>query len=305
MSSPCWKPRPAPAAAKGKRRPSRHRRQSRLRPCRRSVTQASSRCGARGRAGIAQRRGRLEPVTCPDLGDGKAADVIELAVKPGDTVAEGDALLTVETEKAATELPAPFAGTVRELKVKVGDKLKTGDLVAMIETAAAQAPAATQEAAPTPAQAAPAAAPPPLAVAPAPQLTATPHRSGQTPHATPSVRRFARELGVDLSQVGGSGRKGRITQEDVQAFVKSVLQGGAARTGERRRPGPAAGDRFCPVGRDRDRGAQPHPPADRRESGPFLAAGCRRSRSTTRPTSRTWKPSARRAARTPRPAAPS
>lgn len=173
----------------------------------------------------------VQPVTCPDLGDGKAADVIELAVKSGDTVAEGDALLTVETEKAATELPAPFAGTVRELKVKVGDKLKTGDLVAMIETAAAQAPAATQEVAPTPADAAPAAAPQPLAVSPAPQITAAPPASGQTPHATPSVRRFARELGVDLTQVGGSGRKGRITQEDVQAFVKSVLQGGPSGAG--------------------------------------------------------------------------
>ncbi|WP_448507087.1 dihydrolipoyllysine-residue acetyltransferase [Immundisolibacter sp.] len=171
----------------------------------------------------------LQPVTCPDLGDGKAADVIELAVKPGDQVAEGDALLTVETEKAATELPAPFAGTVRELRVRVGDRLKTGDLVAMIETAAPQASATAPEAAtPAPAPAAPAAAAPqPLAVAPAVQMSAAPPPSGQTPHATPSVRRFARELGVDLAQVGGSGRKGRITQEDVQAYVKSVLQGGA------------------------------------------------------------------------------
>ncbi len=170
--------------------------------------------------------GALQPVTCPDLGDGKAADVIELAVKPGDRVAEGDALLTVETEKAATELPAPFAGTVRELKVKVGDKLKTGDLVAMIETTAAQAPAAAEE--PAPATASAPAAPHPLAVAPAAQTGAAPPPSGQTPHATPSVRRFARELGVDLAQVGGSGRKGRITQEDMQAYVKSVLQGAAA-----------------------------------------------------------------------------
>lgn len=167
--------------------------------------------------------GALQPVTCPDLGDGRAADVIELAVKPGDQVAEGDALLTVETEKAATELPAPFAGTVRELKVKVGEKLRTGDLVAMIETAAPQTPVA----APTPAQAAPATATQPLATAPAAQSAAERPSAGQMPHATPSVRRFARELGVDLSHVGGSGRKGRITQEDVQAFVKSVLQGTA------------------------------------------------------------------------------
>lgn len=174
----------------------------------------------------------LQPVTCPDLGDGKAADVIELAVKPGDRVAEGDALLTVETEKAATELPAPFAGTVRELKVKVGDKLKTGDLVALIETAsnAPQAPAA-EEPAPRaePAKAAPAAAPPP-APAPQPGAGAAP-ASGQMPHATPSVRRFARELGVDLAHVSGSGRKGRITQEDVQAYVKAALQGGATAGG--------------------------------------------------------------------------
>ncbi|MGK2942601.1 MAG: dihydrolipoyllysine-residue acetyltransferase [Immundisolibacter sp.] len=178
----------------------------------------------------------VQPVTCPDLGDGKAADVIELAVKPGDHVAEGDALLTVETEKAATELPAPFAGTVRELKVKVGDKLKTGDLVAMIETAAAQAPAPEQQkSAPEaePAKAAAGAAPASAVVAPAAPL------SGQTPHATPSVRRFARELGVDLAHVGGSGRKGRITQDDVQAYVKFALQGGAA--------GAATGDRLAPL----------------------------------------------------------
>ncbi|WP_372724743.1 biotin/lipoyl-containing protein, partial [Immundisolibacter sp.] len=168
----------------------------------------------------------VQPVTCPDLGEGKAADVIELAVKPGDHVAEGDALLTVETEKAATELPAPFAGTVRELKVKVGDKLKTGDRVAMIETAAAQAPAPEQQkSAPEaePAKAAAGAAPASAVVAPAGPLTAAPPSSGKTPHATPSVRRFGRELGVDLAHVGGSGRKGRITQEDVQAYVKFAL----------------------------------------------------------------------------------
>ncbi len=184
----------------------------------------------------------VQPVTCPDLGEGKAADVIELAVKPGDHVAEGDALLTVETEKAATELPAPFAGTVRELKVKVGDKLKTGDRVAMIETAAAQAPAAEQQkSAPEtePAKAAAGAAPASGVVAPAGPLAAAPPSSGQTPHATPSVRRFARELGVDLAHVGGSGRKGRITQEDVQAYVKFALQGGAA--------GAATGDRLAPL----------------------------------------------------------
>ncbi|MDD3651878.1 dihydrolipoyllysine-residue acetyltransferase [Immundisolibacter sp.] len=172
----------------------------------------------------------LQPVPCPELGEGKTADVIELQVKAGDTVAEGDPLLTVETEKAATELPAPFAGTVRELKVKVGDKLKTGDVVAMIETAAGGAPVAAVPAAePATPPAAPSAASAPLR-APSP-ATPEPAPAGALPHATPSVRRFARELGVDLSRVPGSGRKGRITQEDVQAYVKAVMQGTAASGG--------------------------------------------------------------------------
>ena len=172
--------------------------------------------------------GQLQPVPCPDLGDGKAADVIELLVKAGDSVAEGDALLTVETEKAATELPAPFAGTVRELKVKVGDKLETGTVVALIETSETAAPAKSTPpaAAERPAQA-PAAEP--AKASPPPQPAAgDATSSGQPPHATPSVRRFARELGVDLARVDGSGRKGRITREDVQAFVKAVMQGQGA-----------------------------------------------------------------------------
>ena len=175
--------------------------------------------------------GGLQPVPCPDLGEGKHADVIELLVKVGDCVSEGDALLTVETEKAATELPAPFAGTVRELNVKVGDQVATGTVVAMVETAAA-APASGE--APGTEQSPPAATPAPLpaqapAAASAPpssDTTRTPP-SGEPAHATPSVRRFARELGVDLSRVQGSGRKGRVTQEDVQAFVKAVMQGSA------------------------------------------------------------------------------
>ena len=172
--------------------------------------------------------GGLQAVPCPDLGEGKKADVIELLVKVGDSVSEGDALLTVETEKAATELPAPFAGTVRELKVKVGDQVATGTVVAMIEAAVSAGVTA-----PAP-LAAPAASPAPTA-APAPAAPSAPRAPdidqptpGQPAHATPSVRRFARELGVDLARVSGSGRKGRVTQEDVQAFVKAVMQGSAA-----------------------------------------------------------------------------
>ena len=187
--------------------------------------------------------GGLQPVPCPDLGEGKHADVIELLVKVGDSVSEGDALLTVETEKAATELPAPFAGTVRELKVKVGDQVATGTVVAMVETAAA-APASRE--APGTEQSPPAATPAPLpaqapaaASAPPSSDTARTPPSGEPAHATPSVRRFARELGVDLSRVQGSGRKGRVTQEDVQAFVKAVMKGSTAGTGAGLAPLPA------------------------------------------------------------------
>ena len=188
--------------------------------------------------------GGLQAVPCPDLGEGKHADVIELLVKVGDSVSEGDALLTVETEKAATELPAPFAGTVRELKVKVGDQVATGTVVAMVETAAA--PASADEAPRAQPQPAPAATPT-APSAPAPATPSAPRAAdsvatapaGQPAHATPSVRRFARELGVDLSRVQGSGRKGRVTQEDVQAFVKAVMQGSTAGTGAGLAPLPA------------------------------------------------------------------
>jgi pyruvate dehydrogenase E2 component (dihydrolipoamide acetyltransferase) len=186
--------------------------------------------------------GALQAVPCPDLGEGKKADVIELLVKVGDRVAEGDALLTVETEKAATELPAPFAGTVRELKVKVGDQVATGTVVAMIEAAAASTSAGNQTARidPPPAPTATPAPPPSPAptTASAPRVTdAAP--SSQLAHATPSVRRFARELGVDLARVSGTGRKGRVTQEDVQAFVKAVMQASPASSGGGLAPLPA------------------------------------------------------------------
>ena len=198
-----------------------------------ATEQPAAKAGAAERAPAADTKsapGGLRPVPCPDLGEGKHADVIELLVKVGDSVSEGDALLTVETEKAATELPAPFAGTVRELKVKVGDQVATGTVVAMVETAAAapasrEAPGTEQSppaaTAPLPAQA------PAAASAPPSSDTAQTPPSGEPAHATPSVRRFARELGVDLSRVQGSGRKGRVTQEDVQAFVKAVMQGSA------------------------------------------------------------------------------
>ncbi len=179
--------------------------------------------------------GPLE-VRVPDIGDFKDVAVIELLVKPGDTVKPEQSLFTVESDKASMEIPSPTAGVVQELKVKVGDKVNIGDLVALLSGAAVAAPAATAApvalaAAPTPAAVAPASAP---ALAPAVATAATPvpaHQPGTPtaglPHASPSVRKFARALGVPLDEVKGSGPKGRITQDDVQNFTKAVMTGAA------------------------------------------------------------------------------
>ena len=189
----------------------------------------------------------------PDIGDDKDVPVIELLVKPGDTVKKDQGLVTLESDKATMEVPAPFDGIVREVKVKVGDALSEGSVVAMIEPAAAEAakpaPAVAAAAAPVaPAPPAPVAASAPApapaaavtASAPAPASAALPTRTppvafdaesllpGKVPHASPAVRLFARELGVDLAQVAGSARAGRISKEDVQAFVKAALADGGA-----------------------------------------------------------------------------
>ncbi|MGA1288132.1 MAG: dihydrolipoyllysine-residue acetyltransferase [Rubrivivax sp.] len=178
-------------------------------------------------------------VRVPDIGDFKDVAVIEVLVKPGDKVAVDQSLITVESDKASMEIPSSAAGVVRELKVTVGDKINQGDLLALLEGAsavaapnAAQAAASPAVAAPVPAAAvvaATAAATAPLAAVaasmPAHQPTATPARG--LPYASPSVRRFARELGVPLEEVTGTGLKGRITQQDVQAFTKAVMAGSA------------------------------------------------------------------------------
>ena len=175
-------------------------------------------------------------VHLPDIGDFKDVAVIEVFVKAGDTVKVEQSLLTVESDKASMEIPSSAAGVVREVKVKVGDTLNIGDLIAMLEGtgggAAAPAPAAAAPAA-SPAPAAPA-APAAAAAAPAAAAVAAPaapaHNptvapSASLPHASPSVRKFARELGVPLAEVKGSGPKSRITQDDVQNFTKSVMSG--------------------------------------------------------------------------------
>jgi pyruvate dehydrogenase E2 component (dihydrolipoamide acetyltransferase) len=167
-------------------------------------------------------------VRVPDIGDFKDVAVIEVFVKPGDTVKVEQSLITVESDKASMEIPSSHAGVLKEIKVKVGDKVNIGDLLAILEGAAgaaAPAPVATAPAA-APAVASATVAAPAAAVAsaaPAHNPTATPALG--LPHASPSVRKFARELGVPLDEVKGSGLKGRVTAEDVQSFTKSVMAG--------------------------------------------------------------------------------
>ena len=177
-------------------------------------------------------------VKVPDIGDFKEVEIIELMVKPGDTIKVDQSLITVESDKASMEIPSSHAGVVKEMKVKVGDKVGEGSLVLLLEEAAggaeaapapapaAAAPAPAPAAAPAPAPAAAPAPAPAAAPAPAPAAAAAPAASFASAHASPSVRKFARELGVDLNKVKGSGPKGRITQEDVQGFVKAALAAG-------------------------------------------------------------------------------
>ncbi len=185
-------------------------------------------------------------VRVPDIGDFKDVAVIEVFVKPGDTVKVEQSLITVESDKASMEIPSSAAGVIKEMKVKLGDKVNIGDLLAVLEgVAGAPAPAAAAApAAPAPAPA-PAAAPAAAAAAPAAATAAVPaHQPGTPapglPHASPSVRKFARELGVPLDEVKGSGPKGRITQEDVAAFTKQVMAG-AAQTKAQAAKAPAGG----------------------------------------------------------------
>ncbi|MBL0140502.1 MAG: dihydrolipoyllysine-residue acetyltransferase [Betaproteobacteria bacterium] len=183
-------------------------------------------------------------VKVPDIGDFKDVPVIEVLVKTGDTVKKEDSLVTLESDKATMEVPAPAAGVVKELRVKIGDKLSEGSLVLIMESSdaapaklpAAAAPSPTPAApvpvAPAPAASASAPAPlPPPATRPAPVPTEPDIGAGVPSHASPGVRRFARELGVDLAQVKGQGPKERILKEDVQAFVKAALSGKTSAAG--------------------------------------------------------------------------
>jgi pyruvate dehydrogenase E2 component (dihydrolipoamide acetyltransferase) len=189
----------------------------------------------------------LTAVKVPDIGDFKDVEVIELLVNVGDTIEPEQSLITVESDKASMEIPASTGGVVKQIDVKIGDKINEGSVILQIEAGAAAAvPAKDDKAAQEPAKEANKEAPtaPTAAVAPAPSPATpapaaptttpptaaieVPASTGQLPHASPSVRKFARELGVDLTKVSGSGPKGRITQTDVQQFVKGVMQGGVA-----------------------------------------------------------------------------
>ncbi len=173
-------------------------------------------------------------VVVPDIGDFDEVSVIEVFVKAGDSVKVEQSLITVESDKASMEIPSSHAGVIKDLKVKVGDKVKQGSLIAVLQGAAGAVRAAAPASA---ASAAPAAAPTPAPSAPPAQESSL--VGGVLPHASPSIRRLARELGVPLAEVKGSGPKGRITQEDVQGFVKDVMVG-ALQTAAQRAKAPAA-----------------------------------------------------------------
>ncbi|MDP3708480.1 MAG: biotin/lipoyl-containing protein, partial [Polaromonas sp.] len=174
---------------------------------------------------VAAASGPVE-VRVPDIGDVKDVSVIEILVKLGDSIKAEQSLITVESDKASMEIPSSAAGVLKELKVKLGDIVNIGDLLAILEGSVAPvaaAPPAMVAAAAAPASASAAFAPAPAALLPAHEPMVAPR--GDLPHASPSVRKFARELGVPLAEIKGSGYKGRITPDDVQAFTKAVMTG--------------------------------------------------------------------------------
>ena len=210
-------------------------------------------------------------VHVPNIGDFKDVAVIEVMVKPGDTIKVEQSLITVESDKASMEIPSSHAGVLKELKVKVGDTVNIGDLLAILEgTVAVAAPVAAAVAAAPAASVAvasvPAAAPATVAAVVA-AVTAPAHTPGGTtlglPHASPSVRKFARELGVPLAEVKGSGLKGRITEADVQAFTQAVMSG-AAQTKAQAAKAPAASG-----GGGSELGLIPWPKVDFAKFGPI------------------------------------
>ncbi|TAN30685.1 MAG: dihydrolipoyllysine-residue acetyltransferase [Castellaniella sp.] len=206
--------------------------------------------------------GGEQSVVVPDIGDFDTVEVIEVLVAEGDTIQAEQSLITVESDKASMEIPASVGGVVKSLKVKVGDKVSQGSEILVVQVsgapAASSAPASARPVAPAPAPTAAPVANASVAVPAQTTVSATPARTSPTaafaesavplrnlPHASPSVRKFARELGVNLAQVTGSGPKNRITSEDVRGYVKQALAtGGASPVGST----VAAGEGFSVLG---------------------------------------------------------
>jgi pyruvate dehydrogenase E2 component (dihydrolipoamide acetyltransferase) len=230
-------PAPAPAAA----------------PAAAATTVAAPAPAAAASAAAPAASGPLE-IEVPDIGDFADVGVIEILVKVGDTVANEQSLITVESDKASMEIPSSSAGVVKQLLVKVGDRVSKGTKIAILEGAAgAAAPAAVPAPSAAAAAAAPVAAPAPAAAAErtSPTAALAMHEptapSARLPHASPSIRKTARELGVPLDEVAGTGPKGRILQSDLENFVKAVMAGDtrtraiAAKTPAAAAAGAAAG----------------------------------------------------------------
>jgi pyruvate dehydrogenase E2 component (dihydrolipoamide acetyltransferase) len=195
-------------------------------------------------AAPAAQGGGAVTVAVPDIGDFKDVAVIEIFVKPGDTIKVEQSLITVESDKASMEIPASHAGVVKELLVKVGDTVNQGTPLLVLEGGGAASSAAASAApAAAASSAAPAAAPSGTGDAPAAPAAMPAHQPGASTagmaHASPSIRKLARELGVPLNEVSGTGPKGRITHGDVQSFVKGVMSG-ATQTAAQKAKAPAA-----------------------------------------------------------------
>ncbi len=179
----------------------------------------------------------IKQVLVPDIGDYKDVSIIEVMVKAGDTINAEDNLVTLETDKAAMDVPSPYAGVVKEMKVKVGDKVSQGSLILLMESSETGVPQKSQPvaaAAPVVAPVSASVAAKPVAAPTVVQTSQPVAATGGSAHASPAIRRFARELGVQLAQVRGSGEKGRVTKDDVQNFVKAALaqpRGGAGGSG--------------------------------------------------------------------------
>ncbi|MDA3959134.1 2-oxo acid dehydrogenase subunit E2 [Oceanispirochaeta sp.] len=178
----------------------------------------------------------LKEIRIPDLGTDDSVPVAEIFITLGQEVEAEEALLAMESEKAVMEIPSPFAGVIREIKVKEGDKLKTGDLIALAEVAEVESVPEETKAPPKASEPARTEAEKPVKTVQAPAEQTPPAKpvdrpAGKVPHASPSIRRFARELGVDLSTVQGTAPKGRVTKEDIQNFVKALVKTGASGSG--------------------------------------------------------------------------